>query len=148
MRWIAPGIRDKTTIIVVSDHGFKTYHHLIHPNVLLRQKGLLRSRDDNDAWTVPEGGTAMVYVTREERRDAVMSVLREGIGWNAWRVAGDLAGFLREVRIPEGQRPRDACPIVVIASNNDYAFDGNFIGDAGNDGCPRGVDAGQSRIPE
>ena len=30
------GIREQTTIFVVSDHGFKTYHHVIHPNALLR----------------------------------------------------------------------------------------------------------------
>jgi len=36
------GIRDKTTVLVVSDHGFRAYQHRIYPNALLRQKGLLR----------------------------------------------------------------------------------------------------------
>jgi predicted AlkP superfamily pyrophosphatase or phosphodiesterase len=57
------GIRDRTTIFVVSDHGFKSYQHQIRPNALLRQKGLLRD-SDCDAWVVTEGGTAMVYFTK------------------------------------------------------------------------------------
>jgi predicted AlkP superfamily pyrophosphatase or phosphodiesterase len=57
------GIRDSTTVFVVSDHGFQSYEHLIRPNALLRQKGLLRD-GDCDAWVITEGGTAMVYFTR------------------------------------------------------------------------------------
>ena len=48
------GIADRTTIIIVSDHGFKTYRKLIQLNVLFKQKGI-------KAWCIPEGGTAMVY---------------------------------------------------------------------------------------
>ena len=51
------GIRDSTTVIVVSDHGFKTYRKLIHPNALLRTKGLLRDAGDvrrTDAIAVEE----------------------------------------------------------------------------------------------
>jgi predicted AlkP superfamily pyrophosphatase or phosphodiesterase len=50
------GIADRTTIVVVSDHGFKTYRRLIQLNAFFKQKGL-------KAWTIPEGGTAMVYVS-------------------------------------------------------------------------------------
>ena len=38
------GIRDQTTIFVVSDHGFKTYHHVIHPNALLAPEGAAAKR--------------------------------------------------------------------------------------------------------
>ena len=57
------GIRDSTTVFVVSDHGFESYEHRIRPNALLRQKGLLRD-GDCDAWVITEGGTAMVYFTK------------------------------------------------------------------------------------
>jgi predicted AlkP superfamily pyrophosphatase or phosphodiesterase len=73
------GIRDRTTVLVVSDHGFKTYQHVINGNIVLREKGLLRdegSEVDCDAWVVAEGGTAMVYVTRESKREATLSVLK------------------------------------------------------------------------
>ncbi|MGD1103510.1 MAG: ectonucleotide pyrophosphatase/phosphodiesterase, partial [Terriglobia bacterium] len=36
------GIQKQTTLLVVSDHGFTTFQHVISPNALLRQKGLLK----------------------------------------------------------------------------------------------------------
>jgi predicted AlkP superfamily pyrophosphatase or phosphodiesterase len=48
------GIRDSTTVFVVSDHGFRTYNKVIHPNAVLHAKGLLRDAGDCDAWTIPE----------------------------------------------------------------------------------------------
>ena len=74
------GIQKQTTLLVVSDHGFKTNQHVIKPNALLREKGLLKGEEnqiDCDAWVVAEGGTAMVYVTREARREATLRVLKE-----------------------------------------------------------------------
>jgi predicted AlkP superfamily pyrophosphatase or phosphodiesterase len=59
------------TVFVVSDHGFRGIKHKIHPNVLLRQKGLLieeQGRTKGDAWVASTGGTAMVYATDPEKR--------------------------------------------------------------------------------
>ncbi len=36
------GMREKTTVIVTTDHGFKMVDRLIHPNVALREAGLVR----------------------------------------------------------------------------------------------------------
>jgi hypothetical protein len=74
------GIRDKTTIFVVSDHGFESYQKVIRPNALLREKGLLRDKDgqvDCDAWVMAEGGTAIVYVTRESERERALKTIKE-----------------------------------------------------------------------
>jgi predicted AlkP superfamily pyrophosphatase or phosphodiesterase len=65
------GIYERTTVMVVSDHGFKTYKKLLHPNALLKAKGL-----DNSVYVIPEGGTAMVYVTRPERKAELLPVLK------------------------------------------------------------------------
>ena len=35
-------MREKTTVIVTTDHGFKRVDRLIHPNVALREAGLVR----------------------------------------------------------------------------------------------------------
>ena len=48
------GIADRTTIIVTSDHGFKTYRETLQPNAFLASRGI------KDVHVVPEGGTAMV----------------------------------------------------------------------------------------
>jgi len=62
------GIRDKTTLIVVSDHGFARTPKAIRPNVLLRQAGLLKvdagKLSTADVHVVPEGGIGLVYCTQ------------------------------------------------------------------------------------
>lgn len=61
------GIRDKTTIIVVADHGFITTPKAIKPNVVLRQEGLLTVAAGKLAearvHVISEGGIGLVYCT-------------------------------------------------------------------------------------
>jgi predicted AlkP superfamily pyrophosphatase or phosphodiesterase len=52
------GVADRTTFLIVSDHGFKTYNSQIRPQVALEQAGL-----SDKAYVLPEGGTAFVYVS-------------------------------------------------------------------------------------
>lgn len=70
----------RSTILIVSDHGFKTYKRTIRPNALLRQAGLLKQQDSKitcDAYVVPEGGTAMVYITNPARKAELSKSLAE-----------------------------------------------------------------------
>jgi predicted AlkP superfamily pyrophosphatase or phosphodiesterase len=71
----------RSTIIVVSDHGFKTYKRTIRANALLHQEGLLKQQPDGkmscDAYVVPEGGTAMVYITNPSRKAELTKRLAE-----------------------------------------------------------------------
>jgi predicted AlkP superfamily pyrophosphatase or phosphodiesterase len=69
------GIRDRTTIFIVADHGFNAARKLVLPNVAFRKAGLitlapttavLRAR----AQIVSEGGIAMVYLLDPATRDA------------------------------------------------------------------------------
>ncbi|MDX1980526.1 MAG: alkaline phosphatase family protein [Bryobacteraceae bacterium] len=62
---------ERTTIFVVSDHGFKTVRHLIQPNALFAASQL-----GGAAWAIPEGGTAMVYVTRSEGKPETIGRIR------------------------------------------------------------------------
>ena len=62
------GIRDKTTVFIVADHGFTLTPKGIRPNVLLRQAGLLTVGTGGKIATakvhvVPEGGIGLVYCT-------------------------------------------------------------------------------------
>jgi len=118
------GIRDTTSLFVVSDHGFKAYHHAIHPNAILRQKGLLRSAQDCDGWVISEGGTAMVYVTHEEKRPEVLAAMREPIPGVSQVIAPEEYakwGFPAPVH---NGRMAD----LVLAASPDYAFDGVMQG--------------------
>ncbi len=74
------GLARNATLLIVSDHGFRTFQHRIRPNVLLREHGLLSGSGDQtkgEAWVMPEGGTAMVYVTNANRKAEILSQLRD-----------------------------------------------------------------------
>lgn len=72
---------DRATVLVVSDHGFKTAKRNIRPNTILREKGLLTVEGTKvtsaDAYVIPEGGTAMVYVTDPANRKRLVPQLKE-----------------------------------------------------------------------
>ena len=61
------GLTSRTTVLIVSDHGFKTVKRQVRPNVALAKAGLLTVEGGKitraEAYSVPEGGTALVYVT-------------------------------------------------------------------------------------
>lgn len=81
----AAGIRDRTTIMIVSDHGFISVPRTLQPNVVLRQAGLLTVENDQAstarAHVYPEGGIGMVYLTvpdtYEEDRRKVIELFRD-----------------------------------------------------------------------
>ncbi len=76
----AAGLRDRATVLIVSDHGFKTAPKTIRPNAELRRLGLVKGESGKiecDAWVVSEGGTAMVYVTNPENRARLVPQLKE-----------------------------------------------------------------------
>jgi predicted AlkP superfamily pyrophosphatase or phosphodiesterase len=60
------GLKDRATVIVVSDHGFKGTKKSIRPNAALAKAGLAKVEGGKvvscSASVVPEGGTAMVYL--------------------------------------------------------------------------------------
>jgi len=62
----AAGMADRSTIIVVSDHGFKKYTKQVSPTVALAAAGLEKS-----VYVLPEGGSAYVYF--DSRQSAQLS---------------------------------------------------------------------------
>lgn len=77
------GMAPRTTFFVVSDHGFKTVKRHIRPNAALRAAGLLAVTDGTvtraDAYSVPEGGTAIVYVTTPDPDGAILSRTKQAL---------------------------------------------------------------------
>jgi predicted AlkP superfamily pyrophosphatase or phosphodiesterase len=67
------GMREKTTVILTTDHGFKKVTKLAFPNTALRQAGLIvaekKTQPDReeitraDAYVFTQGGMAFAYVT-------------------------------------------------------------------------------------
>lgn len=129
------GIRDTTTVFVVSDHGFKGYRKVIHPNAILRAKGLLRDAADCDAWTISEGGSAMVYVTREGKRAETVKAMNEafqGVPGIARVIPPEEFEKLGYPKWTPGGRMAD----LVLAAQPGYAFDASIAGEAVTDVNP------------
>ncbi|HYO83228.1 MAG TPA: alkaline phosphatase family protein [Bryobacteraceae bacterium] len=115
------GIDERTTVIVTSDHGFKTYAETLQPNAFLRSKGI------SDVWVVPEGGTGMVYITRPERKSELLPVLR--------RELGSMAGVQRVIGEDEFTKlgyplpgKNDRMADLVLSARDGFAFGGNAEG--------------------
>ena len=75
------GLREKTTIVVATDHGFKKVTQFVQPNVALKKAGLARGLGPTisscDAYVMAHGGMAFAYVTNPARRSELLPRLRE-----------------------------------------------------------------------
>ena len=125
------GLSRNATVMIVSDHGFRTIKHKLHPNVLLRQKGLVtegQAKSKGDAWVVSTGGTAMVYVTRPEIKNKVIPQLRsilsgaEGID----QIYGEDEFAKFGLPVPAST---DQAPDLFITAKPDYSFGNESDGD-------------------
>jgi predicted AlkP superfamily pyrophosphatase or phosphodiesterase len=129
------GILDRTTFVIVSDHGFRAYRKSLRPNALLKQKQLAGS-----AWVIPEGGTAMVYVTRAADKAATVAALQqlftgsEGVAQVVTPAEFDALGYPQPAA---NARMAD----LVLAAAEGYAFSGAADGEAVMD-VPAGATPG------
>jgi predicted AlkP superfamily pyrophosphatase or phosphodiesterase len=71
----AAGLRDRTAIFVVSDHGFFGFTKTIYPGIALKKAGIEKVQ------VVPQGGAAFVYVSDPADLEPVKATLKglEGI---------------------------------------------------------------------
>lgn len=125
------GDLEHTSVLVVSDHGFRSITHAIHANVLLRQKGLIQStsgKETSQAWVVPEGGSAMVYVTDPKRRAELIPQLRSLLE----RVEGVDHVYGQEdfprLGLP-GNSKSDQSPDLFLTAKPEYSFSGGDEGE-------------------
>ena len=108
------------TVMVVSDHGFVTAKRLIQPNAILKSQNLIRGTEC-DAWTIAEGGTAMVYITNEQKRSELEKRLPEMFrGVEGVQQVIGAGQFPAHGFPPPGPNSRMAD--VVLAAADGYAF--------------------------
>jgi predicted AlkP superfamily pyrophosphatase or phosphodiesterase len=128
----ASGLRDKTTVIVTSDHGFKKVTKISLPNVVLKKEGLVRAQGGKvlscDAYAMTQGGVAFVYVNDPTRKAELLPKLKalyakaEGID----RVLdGSEAPTLGMPTPAENQGMGD----LILDAKNGYAFRNDVGGD-------------------
>lgn len=75
------GLTSRTTIFVLSDHGFRAVKRHILPNAAFLRAGLLEAAGGkvtkSQAYAVPEGGTALVYVTVPDPSGEVLAKAKQ-----------------------------------------------------------------------
>ena len=77
----AAGLKEKTTFIITSDHGFITFTKQIQPNVMLKKAGLITAAlankvTERKVWCHPEGGACFVYVLDSANREALIHQIK------------------------------------------------------------------------
>ena len=122
---------DRVTILIVSDHGFKTAKRAIKANALLRQKGLVRGEGNKvtcDAYVIPEGGTAMVYVTNPENRKRLAPQMKED--FLALEGVASVLGpaDFHSLGLPTPDENNQMADLVIVAKEG-YSFNGAAAGD-------------------
>jgi len=119
------GLAARTTFFVVADHGFKAVRRQVRANAALAKAGLLTVTDNKitraDAYVVPEGGTALVYVTSPDPAGTILTRAKQAL-------AG-LEGIERVVEPAEFAayglpRPEDNAQmgVLVLVARDGYAF--------------------------
>ncbi len=126
------GLTERTSVIVLADHGFRIARRTIQPNVILRNEGLITGEGASlraDAWTMPWGGAAGIYLRDSTQRatlvPAIAELLRpvEGV---ARVITGD---EILTLGLPDPARS-DQAPDLVIAAADGYDFGRRDTGDA------------------
>jgi predicted AlkP superfamily pyrophosphatase or phosphodiesterase len=113
------GLLERTTFLIVSDHGFHRVKHLVHAEAALSAAGV------KGAWVVPEGGTAMVYVADPARRAALLPGLRDKL-----RKVEGVEGVFGEEAFDQLGLPRasEPSPDLVLSAKSGYSFSGGSKG--------------------
>jgi predicted AlkP superfamily pyrophosphatase or phosphodiesterase len=125
------GLAPRTTVFVVSDHGFKLVKRQIRPNAAFLKAGLLETEGGkvtrSQAYLISEGGTAMVYVTAPDPSGAILARAR--------RALDGLEGIDRIIEPSEFARhglplpaDNDQMGALFLTAKDGYAFSGS-VGD-------------------
>ena len=120
-------LEERTTIFVMSDHGFEKPTKLVNPNVVFRKAGLQRPGRIK-VMSISEGGTAFVYLTdgatAAADRSQAMELLRghEGIA----QIIGP-EGF-EALNLPNPSKNPQMCDLLLVAADG-YAFSNESFDD-------------------
>ena len=124
-------LADRATVLVLSDHGFRKIQHTIHANVALRHEGLMREENGKamwDAWVVPDGGVAMIYVANPAQREELLPKLRTLFAGVDGVQAVYSQDELTKLGLPLPTQS-DQAPDMLLAAKPGYSFGNGIEGD-------------------
>lgn len=114
----------KTTLFVLSDHGFLPVNYEIRPNTVLRKLGLIQGSGKTEkrtAYCMAEGGACAVYIMDQTHRDQIAQQLRTELGkLDGIQRVFDTSEFAQIGQPTPQQNPRGAD--LWLAAKRDYAF--------------------------
>jgi predicted AlkP superfamily pyrophosphatase or phosphodiesterase len=135
------GELDNTTFLIVSDHGQNTAHYYIHADVLLRQAGLQAVDYKAKAFSLADGGFALVYQQHATSAsvDALKKLFEGKPGIRAALTPAEAAkdGW------PTPEQSNQAADLLLYAEN-DYCFSGDAVG---TEFVAKGVEGGNHGYP-
>lgn len=122
------GIRDKTTFVITTDHGFVTYTKSINANAALRKEGFVKAvlgknlAPDSQVFAMAEGGACFVYVLDTANRGSILQQITPKLakleGVSGVVEAKDFAAKLNHATAD--QDPRE--PDLVLLAGDGYTF--------------------------
>jgi predicted AlkP superfamily pyrophosphatase or phosphodiesterase len=126
------GLKEKSTVIIATDHGFKKVSKVVYPNIVLRKAGMIQIDKEQvsacDAYVMAQGGMAFVYVTDPNRRQALLPQLRD--------LLTATEGVDKVIDGSEGPRLGMPTPAentgmgdLILFAKAGYAFQGKFNGE-------------------
>ena len=126
------GIRDRTTIILVADHGFTLTPKAIRPNVLLRQAKLLKvvkgKLTQAQVHVIPEGGIGLVYCTNPSKAPKDASDFRKMFMGKEGVADVLLPDRFAEVGFPHPREYKQT-PDAILVAKDGYAVSGAVAGE-------------------
>ena len=126
------GIRDRTTIILVADHGFTLTPKAIRPNVLLRKANLLKvvtgKLTQARVHVIPEGGVGFVYCTHPATAPQDASDFRKMVMGKEGVTDVLLPDRYAEVGFPH-PREYTQSPDAILVAKDGYAVSGAVTGE-------------------
>jgi predicted AlkP superfamily pyrophosphatase or phosphodiesterase len=147
------GLKDRATVFITTDHGFKKVSQAIYPNVALRKAGLLTTAGPTvtkcDAYVVTSGGIAFAFVTDPAKRAQLLPKLKgicQGIEGVDRVLDGNEGPTLGMPTPAENQGMGD----LILYPKAGFAFQSNAAGDAvvADSGTYRGSHGYLSSDPE
>lgn len=125
------GLTDKTTVMIVADHGFQAIPKTFQPNVLLRQAGLLTVENNQvataRAHVFPEGGIGMLYLTTPDKaadRAKVLELFRDKEGVAEVLTPADFGKY----GLPQPDQYEQMADLILVARDG-YGVGGGATGD-------------------
>ena len=115
----ANGDTDRTTFIIVSDHGQESVHKHLNPHVVLKEAALDAPSSPTPTFVMPDGGFALVY-QKNATANSVMELKKLFEG-----KPGILSALTPEEAAKMGwptPRTSNQAPDLLLYAKDDYAF--------------------------